>query len=128
MPGSEQKRRQRLVTPPQELGVQLERVSSFCEVVAFQVQVAQLVEIADVHFLAADLLVEIQQVDGATHAIFAILVRDDGSVLEEPLHQSSDGTDEFQTLVTHRRVFLAQFRHQRLEEILVMFVTPSAFH
>lgn len=128
MPGGEKERRQRLVTPAQQLGVKLERVGGLCEVVAFQVQVAQLVEIADVHLLAADLLVEIQQVDGAAHPVLAVLIRDDGSVLEEPLHQPGDCADKFQALVAHRRVFLAQFRHQRLEEILVMFVTPSAFH
>jgi hypothetical protein len=92
------------------------------------VQVAQLVEIADVHLLAADLLVEIQQVDGAAHPVLAVLVRDDGSVLEEPLHQPGDCADKFQALVAHRRVFLAQFRHQRLEEILVVLVSPSALH
>ena len=88
---------QRLVAPVDELGVQLEGVGGFSEVVALEVQVAQFVEIADVHLLTTDLVVEVQQVDGAAHAVLAVLVRDDGAVLEQTFHQPRYRAHELQS-------------------------------
>ena len=82
----QQQRGQRLVVPAQQLGVQLKRVGRLGEIVAFQMQVAEFVEVSDVHFFATDFLVEIEQVHRATHPVLTVLVRDDGSVFQETLH------------------------------------------
>ena len=98
----------------QQPGVQLQRVAGLGEVVALEVEVAQLVQVADVHLLPADLVVKVEQVDGAAHAVLAVLVRDDGPVLEQPLDQPRHCPHKLEALIAQPRMLLAQLGQRRL--------------
>ena len=87
-----------------------------------------LVQVADVHLLPANLVIEIEEIDGAAHAVLSVLVRDDGSVLEKPFHQPRHCPNQFQSLFAHCRVLFAQLRHDGLEQVFVVFIASSAFH
>lgn len=61
-----------------------------------------LVEIADVHFLAANFVIKIEEVDGATHPVLPILVSYDRAILEEVFHQARNCLNELEALLPHR--------------------------
>ena len=60
---------------------------------------AQLVHVANVHLLATNFAIEIQQVDCAAHSILAVFVRDDRAILEQPFDKMRYSSDEFEYLV-----------------------------
>lgn len=66
---------QRLFVPAEHVRVQFQREPGFRVVLGLRVQIEQLVNVPQIHFLAIDFrFVEIQQVHSARHAFVAILV------------------------------------------------------
>ena len=77
--------------------MQLESVSGLGEVITLEVQITELVQVADVHLFATDSVVEIEQVHRAAHSVLAILIRDDRAILQQVLHQTSHRSHESET-------------------------------
>lgn len=121
-----QQRRQLRIVPEQQLAVEFQRKRSFGIVVELHVQVAQFVDVPDVHFLPVDFGVELQQADGARHSILFALVVDQEAILEQPLHQFRGHVDEDRSLVAQRDVLHAQVHHDFVEEVFVLVVAASA--
>lgn len=86
----QRRKRQRLSVPTQHIRVQLQRETGLRIVLGLNVQAVKLVNVPQIHFLAIDLaLVEIQQVNGARHALVAILLAlHDIAIVQQPFQQS----------------------------------------
>lgn len=92
----QRRERQTLALPAEHVRVQLQREAGLRIVLRLHVQRVQLVDVAQVHLAPVDLvLVEVQQIDGARHALVAVLLAlHHAAVVQQALQQPRHRCDE----------------------------------